>query len=259
MTQYYAIANGNHKDGTKWSLTPGGAPAGAYPGTGDKGKVPVGFKISGASSPQVRELRIAGGEYEFGSEFILDDVVDALLIIEDDATSKVSNLGTYSSPCVIRSANAVPVYPFTVRIEDIIGEDARSLDFDYCEFRGNYPCLGNDGYVIDFNGASNTYPKLAPPPPWFRDPITEEHTIDGRDGGRVYDRGSRAGVVALRGYAYAESYFDVRIRQMKASGQRLSFVCERTVLPKCKISRVSAVRKDGAVGYAFTLTLMEAR
>ena len=177
------------------------------------------------------------------------------LTIEDDGN--FSSNGTAAVPRKILSKGGdTPTYKWAISVEDVVGTDSRTLDFDYVEFEGFKPYLGNDDNSVLFNTGTATDPIISSVTPPASLPRLVEHPIDGRDAGRVYRRGRDARVITISGSCRLDSWVPQQIDDMEKTGKRISLFTRHDHFPKCKLERPSFGRPVGTY-LPFSITVRE--
>lgn len=253
LSDINASGTGNWSDGSKWS-------GGVAPGAGQRGVIGTGKTITIASSLSVGGIKVDGGSLVINADVTFQDANYTNIGLEITATNSggVTSNATASSPRLLQSASTNPTYPWFVLCYDIaIGTaDARTLNFDYIEFRGNQMFLGNDTYVINFNGTDSTSPFITDVPDYARDQLITQNIIPGRATGRIHGEAEASGSLTIEGIIWKTAWTGTTIRNLQASFQRCAFFAHFVHLPSCKIESFRPGKRNG-LWYPFTLTLVE--
>jgi hypothetical protein len=183
----------------------------------------------------------------------------AHILIDATATNKLVSVITFASPAQIKSASAIPANPFIVKIYKTTGPELRIIDLDYYTLKGVRPYIGNELIGAYCNDASNVDSVwIDSVDPLERDTQMLEHVILGRDHSRIYRIGDKAGVCVVTGHCTWDSQFPALVRDIKASGPRISIVWDRVILPYCRIEGTPKINhKRGSLRIDYSLTLVE--
>jgi len=212
----------------------------------------VGFDVA----DQCKSLTVKGdGKFTLEEDLTFTDASGAGLTIEDDGNFDTD--ATASTPRKIKSASSTPTNKWSISVEDVVGTDSRTLNFDYVKFEGNKFYLGNDDYNVEMNTGSEDDPIVSAVTPPLRVPRLVEHEVEDRDYGRVYRAGASAAVLTITGTCKATSWLALYLDQMEKSGKRISFFSQRYHLPRCRVERPSFVPTAGGFYEHFTVTLRQ--
>jgi hypothetical protein len=214
---------------------------------------------------QMDRLELNGGGVIFNADFTFTDSATSAFVIGTQSTNSVSSNGTAASPRLLKSASLNPAHPWDMVAYGIPGFDARVLNFDYIEMRGNRwwlgtgPTSGGALLGVSFNDPTDsTSSWILTVQPMARDPIVIEHPIDGRSTSRVYQRGSHAGAITITGYIPLDSWDFLTIRLLQESNQRLGLYTRRHHFPKLRFDgKPRFDPKPGSLFVAFSITLIE--
>jgi len=240
MAVIASTATGNWSAGATWV-------GGVAPGSSDTGKImPTHVVTYDAAAAVCEGFTIAGGELVLDKDFVFEDIASAVMEFEDDATGVITTNATKTTPRIFKSENTNPTNKWTIDMEDIVGKDARDLDFSYCEFQGNYFYLGNNDAFILFNTGDLEDPLISRVIPATRDIQNTEHDILGRPkGGRVYPERVSARVIVVSGRAEIDNYIQDQIEAIIATKKRIALFTDRSHFAKAWIDRY---RVDAAKG-----------
>jgi len=268
MVTYYCIntsVGGGWANAARWSLTPGGAAAGAYPVAGDIAYIQTGYFITATTDVEILNIIIDGGilYHASGKMITFDDAAGAGMSILNTNSGGYISQGTAASPATMRSASTSPTNMWALLIGTTAAVEARTLTFSYLILQGCKGVLGNlNSTYVYFNDTATTagphsgrINEVTPP---MREPILVEHTIDGRRYSRVYHNGSRAGISTVSGYCRIDSYLYTLLAILEGGTYPISFVSDWVVMPRCRLATSPKFRPLRGIYVRFTIQLMEA-
>ena len=241
-----ATGNWNATGQTTWNEV-------GYPVAGDDVTITASHVVTINVASACRSL-VVNGSIVQNADLTLDDASTAAITF--GTAGGWSSNGTGASPRAISSASATPTNPWVVWCATVAGADSRTINFDYVRFSGNLPILGNSSYYQRFNASGDDQPKLTRVSPLTRDPKLVEHGIARRNTGKVYPDGGSAGTVVLVGSCSLDSWMPTTVKDIIASGQRISLFTTHTHVPKCYIERVSFTPRAGLY-MDFSITVRE--
>lgn len=243
---------GNWSSGSSWAL-------GSPPGATDYGSTEVGDTITyNAPSTDCLGWILNGGTLVLSKAFSFSDLPNALATIKAVATGVLTTNGSKTTPRVFESENTPPTNKWGMAYEDIVGADARSLDFSYCEFIGNTYFIGNDdASIANLNLGGSTDPLVVRTIPLRHDILLDEHGIDGRtEGGRVYPRAVSARIATVIGVAHVDNFLEDQIKAIIDTKKRIAMFTNRVHVAKCWIARYNLGEERG-VYRPFSITVKE--
>ena len=223
--------------------------------------VKTGHTVTIASTLNpVGGIKVDGGSLVINADVYFDDSSDSGVGLTITATNSggVTSNATASAPRILQSVSTSPTNKWSVLCYDIaVGTvDARTLTFDFIEFINNMLFIGNDTYVINFNGSTATSPFITHVGELVRDARVVQNIIPGRATGRVHVESESAGTVTIKGVIWKSAWTSTTIRNMMASFQRISFFGDHTHLPSCRVERFSPGERQG-LWYPFSMTIIE--
>ena len=254
MATFNQSATGVWRDGATWGNSSPGVEGTDFPGSGDVANGGNGYDLTVSATVYVYQFTMVNGQLTQNAKIVVDDTAGAFIKFEDDA--EYDNGGTYTGPVEIASENNSPSNPWYLQIEHVSGNDTRTLNFKYVKLTGHYYSLGNYNYFIKFNEGGTDDPVLSFIQPSNRGEVLEEHMIEGRSTGRVYDSGRSAGVITISGTASLDSFLSQRLEDMSESRERISLFTRIHHFPRCRIERKS-YNDFGGLFYKFSVTLRE--
>lgn len=236
---------------------------GVVPGPTDLGVIKVGHTVTVRNVTTAFGFYVDGGVLILNNHFVVSDISPWYgfnIGLGSNVNGRLySNVATATAPLEIRSASAVPTYPFTFMIYQSVGPELRTFDLDYFTIKGAHPFFGNDTVHQDCNYPANVNSVwITSVTPMQREAIIQEHPIDNRSHSRIYDRGGRAGTCIVSGTCTWVSHFATVVRDIKASGKRVAVIWDGVTVPFARIEGVPKfTSKRGSLYMTFDITLIE--
>jgi len=245
---------GTFSVGASWS-------GGVVPGTGDTAYIDAGDTITLTDSRQLKQLYLNGGSFVLNYDLLLDDASGAGINIGSTNSGGFSSNGAYGSPRAIKSASSnpdQPTNPWSIQYQYVIGQDDRSLNFDYVEFKGNKHYLGNTNYQIYLNDSTDpdkiTAPFISAPMPGSG---LLENPVPGRGSSIVYPRSVTACRMSLSGDYRKDSHFSTILKLLIRSKTRIAFFSKFYHMPKCYIDGSPTITPKGGLYNGYSINLVE--
>ncbi len=263
MADRYLVDTGDWSDPGVWSTVSGGAPGASPPGTGDRATIERDYEVTITAELPIRRIEVWDGSVVQNGDIVIDSTSQVRGInFGPNATGKWRTNGSVTAPRKIRCASTA-AQMFSITAYDLSPE-TRDINFDYVIFEHMVGWFGNEHINIVFNDLYRTnynYPILETVSPLSRLPILREKNAYGRDRGRTYPEGNRAGTVVCAGYVQKAGAFGemwaTRLRLMEKSRLPYAFFHKDAWMLRCHIESIRWQPVEGATRIPFTMVLVE--
>ncbi len=262
MADRYLIDTGEWSDSGVWSTVSGGAGGASPPGTGDRASIKGDYEVTITAEQPIRRIEVWDGFVVQNADVVIDSTSALRGINFGPDPGGWRTNGTISAPRRIKCASTA-ANMFSITAYDLTPE-TRDVNFDYVIFEHMIGWLGNEHINIAFNdlyATSNRNPILETVSPLSRMPILREKNPYGRERGRVYPEGNRAGTVVCVGYVQKGGAFGemwaTRLRLMEKTRTPFAFFHKDAWMLRCRIESIRWAPIEGAMRIPFVMTLVE--